>query len=76
MKTKKPRRIEDILNDIHEKYPVKMSEALRVINHLEAELEHRQMAVGMLNAVALALRILQATPADVENYFPPKGRKP
>ena len=41
-KTKKKRPVADILNDIHEGYPVKMEEALRVISHLEDRLEGKR----------------------------------
>jgi hypothetical protein len=65
----KARNADAILNDIHEGYKVSMKEALQVVDHLENELERKQMAVGMMNAISLALRILQTAPADFESYF-------
>lgn len=44
MKTKKPRLIADILNDIHEGYEVSLFEALRVIRYLEDELAKKEEA--------------------------------
>lgn len=65
----KERTVAHILNSIHEQERVTLPEALRVITHLEDELEHRQMAVGMMNAVSIALSILQAAPGDFQRYF-------